>query len=103
MFPQVLNAVVLSEGEESNLLGIICLRSFTIRLQKSLQESLLGLCGSLNSSLNHIFCPETEEADCRGRHERYFNFSEFKVEIASSELKKKNSEMYFKYSIWKFQ
>lgn len=34
MFPQVLNVVVLSEVEESNLLEIICLMSFTIRLQK---------------------------------------------------------------------
>lgn len=58
MFPQVLNAVVLGEGEESNLLEIICLMSFTIRLQKSLQESQLGLFGSLNSSLNQIVCAD---------------------------------------------
>lgn len=58
MLPQVFNAVVLGEGEGSNLLEIISLMSFTIRLQKRLQESLLGLSGSLNSSLNQILCAD---------------------------------------------
>jgi len=56
MFPQVLNAVLLSEGEGSNLLEIICLMSFTARLQKSLQKS--ALFGRLNSSLNQISCAD---------------------------------------------
>lgn len=71
-----------TQGEESNSLEIICLMSFTIRLQNKGGESLYGvyLEAWIGPEIN--FClqiiPEAQKAACQGRHRRDLNSSEFK-------------------------
>lgn len=73
----------MGEGEESNSLEIICLTSFTIRLHKSLRESLLQPKEFIVSS------PFVCRSFWKLGADRYSIFSEFKAEISSELLNQK--------------